>query len=125
MTITITYSQSNGLIVNSDGGQIAAGWAGHGQGKNNPIMEDVQCVGPLPRGLYRVGEWQTHPRLGQHCAPLTQVQGESFGRSGFWIHGPSRDPEKYGQESEGCIVVPHDPRLGLEALAPDYVQVIA
>lgn len=123
--MTLTYRQSTGELLDADGALVAKCWAGHGQGLNNPIMEDVQCVGPLPRGLYHVGPWQTHPRLGQHCAPLTQIQGESFGRSGFWVHGPSLNPDKYGQESEGCIVVPHGPRLALEALRPDYVQVIA
>jgi len=27
-----------------------------------------------------------------------------FGRSEFFIHGASKDPEVYGQESKGCIV---------------------
>jgi len=125
MTLTLTYSQSAGLITNNDGATVALGWAGHGQGLNNPIMEDVQAVGPLPRGLYRVGKWQNHPRLGPMCAPLTQIEGETFGRSGFWVHGPAIDPRRTGQESEGCIVIPRPGRQAVHDLNPDQIQVIA
>ena len=125
MAITLTYSQTRGSVTDESGALIAEGWSGHGAGKNNPDMQDAHNLGPLPQGLYRVGPWQTHPRLGPICAPLTQIEGETFGRSAFWIHGPSTAPSHYGQESEGCIVVPRADRLAIQALGPGFVRVVA
>ena len=67
------------------------------------------------------------PGLGPLVAHLEQVQGDSFGRSGFYFHGPSMDPAHMGQESKGCIVVQHASREKVKQAAPDgsYVQVFA
>jgi hypothetical protein len=121
----LSFSQSSGEIKNEDGTIVAMGWAGHGQAKLNPFMENERSLGPLPKGLYRVGEWQDHPRLGPMCAPLEQIEGETFGRDDFWIHGPSRNPEKYGQESNGCIVIPRAQREVIHTLHPDFIRVVA
>ena len=104
------------------------------KGKNNILQVDRHCIGPLPPGLYKVGEWAftaediarlgypTH--LGLGITSLTQIGGETYGRDGFFIHGPGKDD--YGQESEGCTVVTHDFRLGkLAAMKPDTVTVTA
>ena len=123
---TFIYFQHSGIMLDDNGQQVAIGWSGNGEGKNNPAMQDVHNVGPLPQGMYKVGDWQpTHPRLGPWVAALTQVAGQTFGRSAFYIHGPSTDPAKFGQESEGCIVVPRSMRLVLRALAPDFMEVKA
>ena len=125
MALTLTYSQSDGTLTNYEVNVIANGWAGHGQAKNNPFMENERSLGPLPKGLYRVGEWQTHPRLGPLAAPLEQIEGETFGRSDFWVHGPSRNPDKYGQESNGCIVISKPQREIVHNMNPDFIQVVA
>lgn len=123
---TLTYSQSTGIIHDQDGAIVAFGWAGHGDGKNNPAMQDSHALGPLPQGLYTVGKWEdVHPGLGPIVARLIQVEGETFGRDAFYIHGPAVDPKKYGQESKGCIVVPRVGRLKIKALDPDFVRVLA
>lgn len=97
-----TYEQRTGRIL-QDGEYVATGYAGKGDGINNPDMQDVHNVGPIPRGGYRV------------CAPVnTNTHGpyvlrlepdpanEMFGRSGFLIHGDSvKHP---GTASEGCII---------------------
>ncbi len=107
---------------------VALGWAGHGEGKNNPAMQSVKNTGPLPQGLYRVGPWEDqHPGLGPIVASLIQVDGETFGRSAFYFHGPALDTTKFGQESKGCIVVPRAGRLKVKEKAPEgsIVQVVA
>jgi len=126
----LTYSQSTGIMTRN-GEEIARGWAGNDSrpkvnpdrvhGYNNPDAQNLHCIGPLPQGLYKIGEWGVHPELGAHSAPLTQVSGETYGRSGFYIHGPGADP---ANSSEGCIVIPHDPRLAVEATGETLVQVI-
>ena len=137
MALTLTYSQADGTLTNDEGNVIANGWAGHGQGKNNPFMENVHNIGPLPRGLYRVGPWgcgdptkpdyvKGYPKnLGPLIASLTQIEGETYGRSDFFIHGPDRDPAHYGQESRGCTVVPRPQREVVHNLAPDFIRVVA
>ena len=117
----LTYSQSTGIMTR-DGAFLAKGWSGNGDGKNNPDMQDVHDVGPLPRGLYSVGEWGMHD-VGPISAPLTQISGETFGRSAFYIHGPSL-PAHYGQESKGCIVIPRPMRLLVQASGEKQLEVV-
>jgi hypothetical protein len=126
----LTYHQSSGLMNAPDGAFVALGWAGndsnphanptHIAGKNNPNVESVRCIGPLPKGLYRVGHWEDmHAGLGPIVAHLEQIEGETFGRSGFYFHGPAQNVMAYGQESEGCIVVPRAGRLKVREQAPE------
>lgn len=113
-----TYSQSLGLL-HKDGGLVASGWSGNGVGKNNPAKQGERCVGPLPQGLWIVGIWQDHPRLGRMVAPLTQIEGDTFGRSEFWIHGPAMAKDRWGNESLGCIVIPFAGRIRVRAALPE------
>ena len=127
--LTLTYSQSTGALVDADKGVVAQGWAGNGEGKNNPAMQEVHEVGPLPQGLYDLGPWeQFHPGLGPLVCRLTQVEGETFGRDGFFIHGASQvlDPAHgYGQESKGCLVLPRSQRELLQKTGVTHLQVVA
>ena len=121
--MNLNYQQSTGLLTDDDGKVVAHGWAGRQEGKNNPDMEDVHCTGPLPCGTYSVGPWGGHPPLGPDSTHLTQTSGESYGRDGFYIHGPGT--VNYGQESKGCIVIPRAERLVVMGLAPDQITVSA
>ena len=133
--MNLYWSQSKGQMTDDDGHAIATGWAGNNKnpkwnprktpGKNCTAYEDMHNIGPLPRGLYKVGQWGPHPELGELSATLTQIDGETFGRDSFYIHGPDKDPEFYGEESRGCIVLPHDQRLKVAALNPTMVKVTA
>lgn len=123
---TFRYSQRSGIMLDDQGVQIALGWAGNHEGKDNPDMQQVRCIGPLPQGTYKVEPWiEQHPHLGPCVAPLTQAAGETYGRGDFFIHGPSVASEKYGQESKGCIVIPRPMRMAVMEAAPDFVEVTA
>jgi len=115
--MNLNFSQLTGTITQDDGRVVAVGWSGCGDGKRNPEMQGVVDVGPLPRGVYKVGGWGDHPPLGQNSTPLTQISGESYGRDSFYIHGTSLDHP--GQESHGCVVVPHGMRLMIQAILPE------
>ena len=105
---------------------MAVGWAGNGEGKNNPAAQDQVAVGPLPRGTYRVDPWEVyHEGLGPMVAHLEQIAGDTLGRYGFYIHGASVHPERHGQESKGCIVLEHDAREKGFKMHPDQIQVVA
>jgi len=101
-----------GSIVTGAGVKLCGGcWAGQGAGKNNPDKVSVHKVGPLPPGLYRIGFLQDGGHLGPEVLALTQVFGDSYGRSGFYIHGSNAaHPET---SSEGCIIAP---RFAREAI---------
>ena len=122
--MNLNYDQVTGHITNDEGKLLATGWSGNGDGKNNPAMQDVHSVGPLPQGVYKVCEWEyEHNGLGHDVVAILQVEGETFGRDGFFIHGPAINSEHYGQESKGCIVVPREGRLYIQSLHPDTVTV--
>ena len=59
MTLACTYHNSTGRLVCRDAsGRTTVdhtGYAGTGAGRNNPAMENVRNVGPIPQGNYSVG----------------------------------------------------------------------
>lgn len=86
---------------------IARGYAGKGIGINNPDAEDQIGIGPLPRGVWRVGSSTNHPRLGPQALPLTR-KAIPYGRSGFFIHGDNARGDR--SASSGCIILGPDVR---------------
>lgn len=107
-----TYEQASGRL-SRDGAEVARGYSGHGEGKNNPALEPVANVGPIPRGRYKLGPRFDSQSHGPVCMRLEACQGtETFGRDGFLIHGDSKRAP--GTASHGCIILP---RLIREAIA--------
>jgi hypothetical protein len=108
--MTWTYEQATGKLRNPDGGTIAVGYAGgncgaNPEGKNNPAMEAVKCVGPLPKGKYLFGNPHDDAHLGPFAIPLIpDPANEMFGRAGFYMHGDKVSAP--GNASEGCIIMP-------------------
>lgn len=118
----MTFSQSTGVLTL--GAIKATGYAGHGDGKSNPAMQNVPNVGPLPRGWYTVDlQPFQHPRCGAYCLRLDPDESnEMFGRGGFLIHGDSC--EHPGQASHGCIVVGPETRRAIVATGESRLQVV-
>lgn len=146
--LNLNYTQTSGVWTKDNGIVIVppgCAWSGNDsnpevnptgiQGKNNPLCEADHCIGPLPHGLWRFDEWAITPddvarlgypaHLGLIICHLEQIGGETYGRSGMYVHGPSSDPAKYGQESEGCIVTLHGYRVMLAGMKPDTLNVTA
>jgi hypothetical protein len=104
------YFQRTGVLCDSQGCGKATGYAGgncgkNPEGKNNPEMQNIPDVGPLPRGTYTMLAPVPHPKLGPLAIPLKpDPSNEMFGRGGFYCHGDSI--ENPGNVSEGCIVMP-------------------
>jgi hypothetical protein len=127
----LNYQITTGKLTDDNENLIATGFSGnnsrqkvnpkHIQGMNNPAYVGLHCIGALPPGVYTLGAWGTHPEVGEDSASLTQIEGETYGRNDFYIHGPgTNDPQN---SSEGCIVIPHDQRLKVMALAPSTITV--
>jgi hypothetical protein len=99
-----TYRQSNGELLENDE-HIAFGYSGaEGDGYNNPDMENIPCIGPIPRGQWDIVgppfDSITHGPYVLRLIPRQET--EVFGRSGFLCHGDRIG--KPGTASEGCLV---------------------
>lgn len=121
-----SYKQATGQIQDFKGFRFGCSYAGHGEGKNNPVLQYVRggCrwdadkklwvpvdgltsddFGPLPCGIYTMQEPVDTEKHGPFVLWLTPgIGNEMFGRSEFGIHGDSI--EHPGLASEGCICSP-------------------
>jgi hypothetical protein len=118
-----TYQQSDGALTR-DGASVAQGYAGHGAGLNNPAMEDVEGVGPLPCGVYAIGAPFNHPRCGPFSMRLTPDPGNTmYGRAGFLIHGDT--PSMDHTASDGCVILPHDVREAIWSSGDTRLTVVS
>lgn len=106
-----TYSQGTGRLIKPDGTLEGFGFAGNGNGLNEPAQQMTHNVGPLPQGDYTMTKWiDKHPTMGLCVIELTPSPSNMmFGRSGFFIHG-SRNLLTSGlngflESSDGCIVI--------------------
>jgi hypothetical protein len=76
-------------------------YSGTGDGRNNPSMEDVPNVGPIPRGRYRIGMAYDDAHLGPCVMHLDPLPGTNdFNRSAFRIHGNNASNDA----SHGCVI---------------------
>lgn len=104
-----TYAQKSGELQ-QDGEPVATGYSGAGAGKNNPALENVSNVGPIPRGDWTIaGPPADTADHGPYVLRLDPEPGtETFGRDGFLMHGDSK--EHPGRASHGCIILPRSAR---------------
>src|SRR5687767_7547919 len=108
------YRQKHGALsrVDRDGTEVVVGhgYSGRNEGLNNPDMQDVPNVGPIPRGRWTIGAPYDSERIGPFALPLLpDPDTETFGRSAFRIHGDRRlGPPK--SASHGCVILSRDLR---------------
>jgi hypothetical protein len=104
-----TYAQKTGDLL-QDGNAVATGYSGFDNGKNNPDMQAVHDVGPIPQGDWIiVGPPVNTAAHGPYVLTLTPAQGtNTFGRSGFLMHGDAVNAP--GTASKGCIIMPRTAR---------------
>jgi hypothetical protein len=102
-----TYAQSTGALAH-DGKVIGHGYSGHGDGLNNPQMESVHGVGPIPAGRWQIGKWHNEDHLGPCVAALDAIGFDPHGRSAFFIHGDNASANHTA--SDGCIILGPDLR---------------
>ena len=105
-----TYAQSTGDLTGSDGSLAGVGYSGRGTGLDNPSAQATVDIGPIPAGRWIIGPFFDDPGgKGPIVAHLTPVTGtETFGRSGFMIHGDNAALTHTA--SEGCVILAHSLR---------------
>jgi len=104
-----TYIQETGELQ-QDGRPVATGYSGAGAGKNNPDVQDVHNVGPIPQGDWTIaGPPISTAEHGPYVLRLNPAEKtETFGRSGFLMHGDSKTAP--GTASQGCVILPKSVR---------------
>jgi type VI secretion system (T6SS) effector TldE1-like protein len=119
-----TYAQNTGELQ-QDGRHAATGYSGAGEGRNNPAMESVPNVGPIPRGEWRIiGPPRNSADHGPYVLKLEPTADtETFGRSGFLMHGDSK--QHPGSASQGCIILPRAVRESVWNSGDRDVKVVA
>lgn len=101
-----TYSQNTGDLLDPKGNKVGTGYSGNGPGLNNPAMESVADVGPIPKGNYSIGPPYVHPTEGPYVMNLIPMLGtDTLGRSAFHIHGDNIKMDH--SASKGCIILNH------------------
>lgn len=139
------FQQSTGQVTDAKGFRYGISYAGHGEGRNNPLLQDVRAgarwdadkqlwipvdglaatdFGPLPCGFYDMQAPVDTEKHGPYVLWLTpDPANQMFGRSGFGWHGDSI--EHPGYASEGCICSPRSPRQSAWGSLDHRLQVIA
>ena len=101
------YSQHSRTLKHN-GRVVATGYSGRNEGLNNPDMEGIPNVGPIPRGRYTIGHAYQHETKGPITMRLNPYGHNARGRSGFLIHGDNHNLNSTA--SEGCIVLNREAR---------------
>lgn len=98
-----SYSQSSGALSHDDV-FVGTGYSGKGEGLDNPDLQNVPDVRPIPEGTYTIGPAFTHPGKGPVVMALEpDPSNQMFGRSGFLIHGDNFKMNHTA--SDGCIIL--------------------
>src|SRR6266516_869780 len=116
------YRQSTGRLVCYD---YTTGWppyvdtsgySGAGAGRDNPKMQDVVDVGPIPQGCWRVGAPTGSRGTGPYSLPLTPLPDNDVFNTprdpnSFLIHGPNAS--RPNDSSSGCPVIDRPSRQAI------------
>ena len=126
--MTWIWDQSAGTL-SRDGQLISRGYSGKGRGRNNPALQGVRGVGPLPRGRYRIGPPRTSQRTGPYVLDLFPIDAtpndtvhDATGRASFQIHGDNVNNP--GTASSGCIILPRAIRQQIWKSGAHVIEVV-
>ena len=115
------YESSSGSTFRPDGTLLCVAYSGHGDGLNNPAMQAIPNIGPIPTGEYTLSPFFTHPRLGKLVARfMPKSDNDECHRSGIDLHGDNQYRDHTG--SEGCVVMDEPYRLEIsQSLDTDWL----
>lgn len=117
-----TYEQNTGRLLTPTGRLLAIGYSGLANGKNNPDLELIHNLGPIPRGTWIIQPADVHPKHGPVSMHLSPAEHVPISRChGFMCHGDYPDHKQ--DASHGCIVLPRYARERL-SLSADRVLLV-
>ena len=121
-----TYAQDSGKILDSTGKLLATGYSGNGMGLNNPALEDIHNIGPIPCGEYHMQSPLDTARHGPYAIALVPTSStDTHGRSDFMIHGDEIAHVGQHLASEGCIILAHADRVAIWESGDHDLEVVA
>jgi hypothetical protein len=123
--MSYTFDRQAGAFTAPDGTLLCRdAYSGHGPGLDNPDMEAVSNVGPIPAGLWLVGDPMDPPdHLGPLAMPLTPAPGtDPKGRVDLFIHG--NNAAMNHSASDGCVILPRNVRAAVAGGADRELIVI-
>lgn len=104
------YEQASGRFLDPTGTLLAKGYSGQPPHVNDATAQSLHDLGPIPQGMWQavelIPESTTHGPFVIRLEPYSET--ETFGRSGFMIHGDSKSQPGYA--SMGCIILSKDIR---------------
>ena len=104
------FSVRQGSLRSDDGVYVTQAYSGHNEGElygvNNPDLQAMPGIGPIPVGLYQISAPVTSQQTGPYAMSLTPLNGtDTHGRSAFEIHGDLVGQEGKQLASHGCVIV--------------------
>lgn len=118
------YRISTGEIHSPSGLRLGKGYSGFGEAANDPKMVKERGVGPIPPGMWKIGEAYCHKNLGPVCMNLDPaIATDTFGRSLFRIHGDNSTPDPH-DASHGCIILNAACRRAIAASPDKILEVV-
>jgi hypothetical protein len=119
-----SFNRAEGIVFHDSTPICTIAYSGNGDGLNNPAMQEVHNVGPLPEGLYTIGPAKNPiDELGPIALELIpDPSNEMFGRFGFFIHGDNQLMNYTA--SNGCIILPRAVRQYIEESPDKLLSVI-
>lgn len=125
--MTWVWDQAKGEL-SRDNNFVSSGYSGKGRGKNNPSLQGVRGIGPIPKGKWRMTRVYNSANVGPFTIELFAIDKtdndihDATGRSAFRIHGDSiRAP---GTASKGCIILPRAIRERMWRSGDKFLTVI-
>lgn len=118
------YLSRSGVLLTPRRERLCVGYAGREAGMNNPDLQHMKGIGPLPEAVYDVQAPRDSEVTGPYSMRLLPHMGsEMYGRSSFAIHGDSKAAP--GQASHGCIVVGRAFRQSIWDSGDHAIKVVA
>ncbi len=125
------FRQSTGQIshidVEGNTTHIGTGYSGHGEGLNNPSMQHMPNVGPIPQGTYTIGPQQTNvtgsgTRMPASMRLTPDPNNQMYRRGGFIFHGDNATVNQ--SASKGCPVANRDIRNQISNSGDNVLRVV-
>jgi hypothetical protein len=120
------YSQSTGelhQVVNGHRTRVGIGYSGRNSGLNNPASENQANTGPIPRGVWMIGNPRRSRNTGPHVLDLSPIGHNAHGRTNFQIHGDNTTPQP-NDASRGCIILPRNVRETISKSGDNVLNVV-
>lgn len=96
------YNQQTG-VISWNGDYKGIGYSGYPPNVNNPLAQNIEDSGPIPKGSYTICYIGDTPLHGPYVLQLSPARDNTmFGRSGFLMHSDSLSHP--GFASKGCII---------------------